>query len=290
VAEQKVVQRRIVTVDYFSALRIRLLNGRLFDAHDTVGSMPAAIISEACGRQLVNGRSPIGLQVEIDGIRHEVIGVVQNVRSSGAGDDPPTLYQSIDQLPTIENVRKPAAWVLPKSYIVIRAGSVPITAEDIRGAVKQGAPGLLVADVETMNDRIAALNARPALAGSVMTLAAIAVLLLCVLGVYGAAQFNVARRRREFAIRIALGARPQHIRNLVMSFGFSGLLTGISIGALGWMWTVQLVRSVAPPVPVTSVLPLGISALTVVLLSVGAWYYPCRLAVSGEPGTILKSE
>jgi putative ABC transport system permease protein len=279
--------RIAVSPRYFDALGIPLLAGRFFTEADlrrsdllilsasvaaSFGAHPAAMV----GRHLAMGRMQEGRNAHIA----EVIGVVGDARVFG----PAIPTSAIAYVPLGAEDYRPAVLTL-----IVGGGSAVFGAgvQAIAAAADPQVPAFNVTTPHEIATRSLAPE-RVTLAATVLF--AVAALLMTVLAVHGVLRRLVDARRRELAIRLALGAPAAHVRGLVLVQ--TALLTGAGLiaGALlaWWLWRVgsSLLPTLHPPSPVE---PLAATAVLVVVALASA-LLPARAATRVDPMAALKSE
>jgi putative ABC transport system permease protein len=223
---------RMITPGYFRALGIPLHSGRAFEATDSSGSAPVAIVNETFARQFFQGRDPIGGRMRLDDgekVPREVriVGVVGNVRHFGLEQEATIeVYVPIGQVPDPTTV-----WLANNMYWVVQTAGDPLAmAQTVRreiAAVDPDVPGSFVRSMDQwMGGTLAARRFNLQLVGAF----AGAALLLAVVGIYAVAAFAVTTRRREFGIRTALGASRREIAGLVLRNSASPVLGGLVAG------------------------------------------------------------
>jgi len=133
---------------------------------------------------------------------------------------------------------------------------------DVRRVVKAADPSLPVAKVQTLATVVSANVNQPRLISVLTSLFGALAGLLAAVGVYGVMAYNVRRDRRQFAIRLALGADPARVRRLILLRGVSLGTTGVVIGALGELWLTGFVRALLTDVAPTDPWIFAGAALT----------------------------
>jgi putative ABC transport system permease protein len=276
-----------VTPGYLEALGVRLLKGRVFESADTLRSDLVTVLSESAARALMPGVDPIGRPLPIDlpasmrqRGRATVLGVVSDVKYSG-----------------LESAAEPGVYVLWKElpagqiYLAARSrGNALAAAPMLRAGLHDVDPDIPLMPIrrldEVMQRSVADRRLRALLGGSVGLLA----VAIALVGVAGGLARMVTERRRELAIRAALGATPARALRSVLSDGAIVTAGGIGAGLLMTLAagrTLQsLVFGVSPHDPVT---------LMAVALSVGAGallacYLPARRAAATNPLDMLREE
>jgi putative ABC transport system permease protein len=262
------------TAGYFTALRIPLRAGRLFNATDRPGGPTVVIISEAIQERFFPGENPIGRRIRGGGPQGaEIVGVVGNIRRASLTDTPRAdLYFPGEQGP-------PTA-----TSLFIRTSGDPLDAvASVRAALRGIEPQIVLREIQTM-DAVARESVQlTTLALWLLGAFAMAALALASVGIYGVMSYSVKQRTREIGTRLALGATPRNILWLVMRDGVVVAGLGAAIGLAGG---VAAARSLSAFLFVTSPSdPLALGAATLVLLAVAlvACYVPARRATRVNP-------
>jgi ABC-type antimicrobial peptide transport system permease subunit len=112
--------------------------------------------------------------------------------------------------------------------------------------------------------------------------------LLAMVGVYGVMAYNVRRQRREFGIRLALGADRSHVRNLVVGRGLVLAVSGVALGALGAWLLTGLLKTMLNDVKPTDASVFAGTAVAVLIVAVVASYLPARSAGRVDPMIVLR--
>ncbi len=229
---------RLVTRDYFATLGLGFIAGRDFNAAD-VESNRAVILNRKLAERLGGSPAAVGKTLLFDDGSegpYEVIGVVGDVRHRGLNAAPePEAYFLVSSEYT------PAAMTLAASS----AGTAESLAASMRAVVRHEDPEVAV-EVRSLAKVITAGQQSRALAVSLVTLFACIAAILAGIGVFAIFRENVLRRRREFAVRLALGSSPGRIRNQIFAEAFRRGALGICVGvAVG----VALYRAIQAALP-----------------------------------------
>jgi putative ABC transport system permease protein len=257
-----------VSDDYFKAMGIPLLRGRVFDATDVANSPQGVVIDEQLAKQFFPNEDPIGKQIN-QGPDATIIGVVGTVSQGELGEPAKaTTYYSWRQ----------HNWY-SSFFITVRSALPPATVQSmVRNAVASVDPNVPVYDLRTLGDRISTSLAPRRLAMAVLTALAVLSLLLSVFGLYGVISYAVSQRESEFAIRTALGAQANQISGLVVKQGLALALVGVGFGLVGAALLTRamaaLLFGISPRDPATFV---G-AAVLLTAVAVAASYIPARRA------------
>jgi predicted permease len=272
-----------VTPNYFEALGIPLIEGRLFTASDGAGAPQVLMVNETLARVYWPGQSAIGKRMKpgFEGEWRTVVGVVADVKNAGL--DKPAGTELYFPLPQYDSPRT--------AYVALRAvGDAPPLANSARAAVRELDASLPVASVRTMEDVIAQAQARPRFLTLLIGLFSAVALGLAALGIYSVMAYSVEQRTGEFGVRMALGAQRTDVMGLVLRRGLLMGLGGVVCGALGAFGLNRLLRGSLYGVGSFEVLPfLGMSALLMVVL-LAACIAPALRATRVDPLTALRYE
>jgi len=274
-----------VTPDYFSALRMRILKGRVFIEADTSTSQPVAIVNQTMAERLWPGQDAIGRRFSYQGASGPlvtVVGMVRNAKLQGLLDAPGSFFY----LPQTQNYKSTHVLQL---HTLVPPQSLIVPAEAL---VRQLDPNLPVYDVMTMEQAVAGANGYflfkvgAAFAGSLGALG----LLLAVVGVYGVVSYAASQRMHEIGIRMALGARPRSVLGLVMRQAVVLVGAGVGLGVLAALIVSRTLVSLLVGVP--SYDPLTFTSVSALMLAVAlvACYIPARRAARVDPMVALRYE
>jgi predicted permease len=271
---------RIVTPDYLKTLNVRLVAGRFVEASDIAGGSRVMVVSEALAKAAWPGQNAIGKRIACcegtpsDPRWKTVVGVVGDVHSRGPTQDlQPEFYLPVAQVP-------PQAWdwIQRTMTIVVRSDRLDVAglAVAIRAAVHEVDPSLPVFRVQTMEESLGTTLAPvrfnmvllSVLGGIGLTLAAV--------GIYGVIAYFVGLRTQEIGVRIALGATPANVLQLMLWQGMRPVIAGLVVGGVAAAWATRLLRgslfgvSSADPTTMVAV-TLAMTAVALVAISGPAW-------------------
>jgi predicted permease len=264
---------------YFSALRIPLRKGRLFEPGDATGD-PVVIISEAAAARHFPGEEPLGHRIDLGDMKAEIVGVVGNIRRTSLADDPRAdLYFPFEreQIPSIT--------------LFIRATGDPVAAlPGVRAALARLDNRVVLYQTRTLSDIAEESAAVTRLATRLLGGFAIIALLLAAIGVYGVMSYRVRRRTRELGTRVALGASPGHITRLVLRHAGAIALGGVAIGGSAALVFARALSSVLFGVTPWDPVTLASSVVLLMGATAVASYLPARRAARIDPASALASE
>ena len=267
----------IVAPGYFDAIGLRLLQGRDFTWDDaTANGSPMAVITDDMAATLWPGQAALGRTLYLSSGRTlEVVGVVARSRVDNLRD------------PMGSQIYTPGLWVT-QSIVVRTTGDTGAATPIIRQHLEAEAPWLSISVAEPLSEAVDREAAELRFVATVVTsLAAAGVLLTCS-GLFALAAFVARTRRRDTAIRLALGARRIAIVRLALLETGGFMVLGLIAGALGSVWATHLLDGVLFEVaPTDPVVPaLAASLISVVCLAAAA--APAMSAGRSGSGTLLR--
>lgn len=211
--------------DYFRTIGIPILLGRGIGRYDDAASPRVCVINEAFAKHFFAGRNPIGRRVTIDSVSAEIVGIAKNVRTNSLrGKIEPKFYGAADQ--------NSGAF----SFEIHTIGDPNRFVNAVRKSILGVDENLSISDVQTLDQKIRQQNAQPKLIADLCTVFGAIAVFLAAMGIYAVLSYNVARRRNEFGIRMALGAERKRIIGLILEeTGFmiaAGLIAGVIAAAV----------------------------------------------------------
>jgi predicted permease len=277
----------VVGPDYFRAAGIPLLQGRALTGSDSENSQRVVVIDEFLAHRYWPNRSPLGAKIR-RGIENDssaqtftVVGVVRAVKTSDLADQKPNgqVYYSYQQAPP-RNV-----------HIVFRtAGAAAPAVNAVRSAVMKIDSELPLYDVKTMPERLArSVMDRRAAMTLCLVFAGVA-LILAAVGIYGVLAYAVAQRRREFGIRIALGAQAQHVLGMVFWHGLKLAAAGLAVGIGGAYFFTRVLASLLFGVRPANLPVYAFTATVLALSAIVASLVPSLRAIRIKPSITLRNE
>jgi putative ABC transport system permease protein len=280
---EHVADVRVVSNEYFKAMGIPLVRGRLFNEPDKADATNRIVINEAMARRHWPGQDPLGKRVRVnwnDTRDDEVIGVVGDVR-----------HTSLEATPRSMTYWPHARFAYPSMTIAIRTtADAPATARAAVAIVREQDADLAVADIRTMGDVVAESVAQRRLTMQIILAFALSALVLAAVGIYGVIAYGVTERTQEIGIRMALGAQRSDVLGMIV--GEAMLLTAIGVGAglAGGLAVTRLMTGLLFNVRPYDPLTFAAVALTLAAIGAAASYLPGRRATRVDPVIALRAE
>ncbi|HSC28272.1 MAG TPA: ABC transporter permease, partial [Vicinamibacterales bacterium] len=278
--QDALIDWRYATTDYFETMGIPVVAGRGFSAADRAGAPPVAVVSEEFARRFFQGTSALGRHVRVfdqDGALR-IVGIVKDLKEGGLkGETIPVMYVPVAQTHA-------AAIKTTHSYFqvnwVVRADSAgAVLARRIEEEIRALDPRQPFSSFATMSEvkesAMAAERFQMTLLGAFAGIG----LLLAAAGIYGLIAYSVAQRRREFGIRIALGATGDRILRDVVRSGAMLSLIGVALGCLAAFALSRTIEGFVWGVSTLDPLTFGAVAALLVAVAAVASFVPALRAV-----------
>ena len=271
---------RSVSPSYFRTMGIALVRGREFTQADQQSHADVMVINEAMARKFWPGADPIGQRVIHMDEQHsrEIIGIVGDIKSFGLdAEAPPEMYAPYG-----------AWWYM---NVVVRSTASPGSLlAAVREQVASLDKGVAVYNVTTMEDLMSRSVAPRRLNLFLLGTFAALALALAVVGIYGVLAFGVSRRQHEIGIRMALGALPRQILNLIIWQGMRLVLIGTSIGIIAAVALTRFMSALLFGIDSTDPFTFACVALLLAIVALAACYIPARRAMRVDPMVALRYE
>jgi len=288
-SEFAAVGYRFITPNYLETIGVPLIAGRMFTEQDREHAPDVVIINQSMAKQYFPDRSPLGKRMQIGSPPDpqipwmEIVGVVGDVRP-GLGTEPQAEmfipYRQVDALLPVFQLS-----------VILRTSLDPKSETSaLRGALNDINKNQPLVNVRTMEDSMATSVAQPRFRTWLLGLFAVLALLLSTIGIYGVMSYSVNQRVHEIGIRIALGAQPRQVFQLVTGQGLRLALLGVAIGFVASLALTRVLRSFL--YEVSAIDPITYISVACLLVGVGllASYLPARRATSVDPLTALRYE
>ncbi len=269
-----------VSPDYFSALRIAVIEGRGFEEADRTGAEEVAVVSRAFTERVWPGESAVGRRIQVTGTDITVVGVTQDVPNALLTEDPEALlYRPLSQAYGEE------------INLVLRSTADPaLIARETHRGLRALDPRISLSPVIELQ-RFTDVGILPQrIAGGLATSLGGLALLLSAMGVYGVMAFAVAQRRREMGIRLALGAKSGRVLGAVIIGALRITLPGLIVGALLALAVGVVLQSLLLGVSPRDPMALVGAALAVGGMVLAGTMIPARRAARTDPAEVLRYE
>jgi putative ABC transport system permease protein len=272
-----------VAGNYFRAMQIPLLAGRVYDDRDLADSPKVGIVNQAFAQRYFGGDNAIGKHVGFGckaDLCRTIVGIVGNIRQESLTDDAvPELYVPATQM------------ALNSMTLLVHTSVDPLSvANTVRSQVLAIDPNEPIYDVRTIDQRVMeALSVSRALMFLFSAFAMLA-LILAGVGIYGLVSYSVSQRTHEIGIRIALGAQSGHVLRLILRTGVILALSGIVIGVAGAIALTRFLTSLLYGVTATDTRTFVIVSVGLFAIAVAACLIPARRATRVEPLVALRHD
>lgn len=282
--------------DYFGALGIPLMKGRLFTARDRSDAPPVCIVDQAMADQEWPGQNPIGKRLHLGNPKRAlpwatVIGVVPDVRID-APDRPAgeQWYFPLEQ-PSILEGSAATGRANPYSGWIALRSTLPSDQmiQTLRSVVAGIDPQLALEPVQPMADAVSAVEAPRRFNTGLITSFGLAALLLAAMGLYAVIAFSVSERTEEIAIRMALGAQRGDVARLVLGYGVKIAAVGSALGILGSLAVSRLIDAFLFGVKATNLSVYVAGSCLMLLVALLAAALPAMRAARADPARALRS-
>jgi predicted permease len=287
IEQDKEIRLNQISPGFFRTFGIDLLQGRAFADTDNETGLKVAILNETAARFYFGDGNPVGGLLSFDQapktpVQYQVVGVVRDSRY-GSLRDPDTRLVYLPRLQSLDQ--------LGRLMLAVRSGGRSASlVNDIRNELRATGPDILVTDIVTLNEQIDQSLLQERLVAMLSLFFGLVALLLAATGLYGVMAYNVARRRREIGIRMALGAQRGNVIGMVLKEVVLVVLIGITIGLGAAVATTRFISSLlfglAPNDPVTVIF----AAIVLIGAAALAGYLPARRATKIDPLEALRYE
>ncbi len=282
-AERPPIGYNLVSSGYLETVGARLLEGRGFRAGELLPGERIGVINRAAAERFWPDESPLGAlvlgDVDADTAWVRVIGVVENIRQSLTNPPHPEAYVLIGP-----------DFVLSFALLVRSDRDPNAVAREVEAVIRRADPDIPVTDVGPFSDRLGNLTAAPRFSATLMSGFAGLALLLAFSGVYGVIAFSVAQRRREVAIRLAVGASPRRVLASVMGRATVLGMAAIAIGLVGSVMLSRLFTGLLFGVMPTDTVTLLSASAVIATATLAAAAVPAFAAIRVDPMNVLREE
>ncbi len=275
------VSRRAVSADYFSTVGTPLLAGTGLKSQ-SAGKQ--AVVNDAFARRYLgvaeNRAGAIGQTFGLNGRSYEIVGVVADLRQT-------TLQTAVP--PEVFTLYDDTFWAIG-NFVIRAEGRPEALAAAVRAAVRRVDPTQVIDQMESMETQIHAAYAAPRTTASLVGGFSIVALLLAAIGLYGVLASDVEARRREFGVRMALGATPQSILRRAILRGALLAALGVAFGLAGGIALRRAITSLLYASGPSDFGAFAVAALVLFVVALLAADGPARRASKVDPAVALRAE
>jgi len=277
---------RVVGGRYFEAMAVPLRRGRYFNDADRMGAPLVAMVNEATERILWNGDSALGRRVRMvnmDGVEQyaTIIGVVRDMRHRGL------------TRPVVSEVYFPYRQRPGRTYGMTLVARTDLDASAAASAIRNAVWAVdrsIPAVVEPIAVRLETQTAAARFRTRLFAGFALTALALAVFGIFGVVTYMVAARTKEMGIRLALGARPAHVRHLVLRRALTPVVIGLGVGVTVALFASRLMSSLLFEIDRSDPLTFAGASVTLLLAAIGAAWWPAHRSTRVDPLSTLRAQ
>lgn len=271
--------RRSASSSYFSTMGIPVLRGRLFE--DRAGRQEV-VVNESFARKFLNGADPVGKKIKFNRNKEwlEIVGMVGNIRQQ---------VEQREAQPEMFLFYADGGW--PLSNFVIRSTApVGVLAPMIRQEVGRLDSMVVIDRLASLDEALGEATSTPRIRSYLIGSFALVALFLAAVGIHGLFAADVARRWKEFGIRLALGGSVSALRNLLLKRAAMLLAAGSALGIAAVVATSKLLESAVEGLQPARILTAVVVALLILVAALAAIWWPLRKLSGVDPAAALRHE
>lgn len=272
--------------DYFKVMGIRVLSGRPFNREEQLAPANTVIISQTAANKLWPGLDPIGKRIQRQGEQewYTVAGVVNDVMQMEFRETPePLVYFPLTG-------PHPMSWMINSPAYVVKTARANTIATEIRALVREVAPTAPMYRTYTLEGLAEKSMVQLSFTMLTLGITSVLALILGAVGLYGVLSYVVAQRTREIGVRMALGARTDQVRRMVVAQGARVIGAGVVVGVGVAIASAQVLGSLLFGVAALDTVTFVAMSGTMIVVGFFASYLPARRASNVDPIVSLRSE
>ena len=276
-----------VSAQFFQAMDIPHVTGRLFDGRDTAGSAPVAVVNETMARRFWPMETAVGKRVRFYYDKEPnrwltIVGVVRDVRYRGRLMEPaPQVFVPAEQ----PFYRAQGESI---SVVVRTSGDPAALSGTIQSRIREADGDLAILKLQLLEQTLGDEVAEPRIYTLLLSVFAVSALVIATAGIYGMSAYAVVRRTREIGIRMAMGATPGQILGLVLRSGMGLSVIGVGIGIAAALALTSVVSSFLYGVTARDLPTFLAAALLFASVAFAATFIPARRAARIAPTVALR--
>jgi putative ABC transport system permease protein len=277
--KNELIDLRKATPGYFQAMGIPLLNGRLFDRHDTSASPTPAIVNASFVKKYLRGHDALGTQVRLgmgdgSGSWWTIVGVIGDVKHTTLEEKP---------RPEVFGPLQPGFYEAQAAFAFRTKGAPGPLVASLCEVLHRMDATLAFEDVHTMGERVTAASAQRRFQTALLMAFAGAAILLASVGLYGLMVYAVRQRTAELGLRMALGASRWQVLAMILRHGLALVTTGLLIGIAGSLGLTRLMTNWLFEVRATDPLTFAAVPGLILLIGLAACLIPAWQATHVDP-------
>jgi putative ABC transport system permease protein len=262
---------------------IRLIRGRVFNAHDDSHAPRVAIINETLARQFFPNEDPLGKRILVTNgpdVWRQIVGIVADIKQYG-----------VDKETTSQTYEPYAQYPFRSLNVVLRtAGSSTMLTGMLRPAVYATDKDQPVGTIQPLEEILGATMAKQRFAMILLVVFSVVALIIAAVGIYGVMAYSVVQRTGEFGIRMALGAQRSDVLRLVLSHAGKLIGLGLLIGFGATILTSRIMGSMLFQTSAHDPLTFSLTILLLATVALAACLLPARRATRVNPIEALRTE
>jgi predicted permease len=285
-ADAPAVSTVVIGPRYFETLGLSLLGGRELDGWNVNGAPPEAIVNERFAQLFFDGESPVGQRIVLQAlgtaapITYQIVGQAPSIRQRVRPDPEPVVYTRLDASP------------LPTVTLIARTGDTDgaSLASALRQSLVALDPSIPLYRVNTLAQAMRDSNWNGRVSDALIRLLTLLALALSTAGLYAVTAQAASRRSREIALRLALGARPEHVGGLLLRRVARQVALGFGAGVVCTLLWSRAFASGQPGPGILDPRALAMAGALLAAVAVIATLGPVRRALRVDPVSILRTE
>jgi putative ABC transport system permease protein len=280
--QQPQISLRAITQDYFKTVDIPLRAGRDFTAQDQAGGPAVAIVNQTFVKMFFPQGEALGKRLKSNSLNGKsilIVGIAADVTPEANAASRPIIYAPFSQAP------------IPGVSLLLRTRGDPLNViPSVRARIWELNPNMPLDKIYTLEQRVSEGITAPRLTMLLVGLFAVLGMLLAAIGIYGVMSYAVAERRREFGIRLALGATARDVMKLVIRQGMRLAFGGVAVGVLASLALTRVLKNLLFNVSTTDPLTFALISLLLMVVALLACWVPVRRATKVDPLVALRCD